>query len=147
MCHSTVTHSCLLRGTSQSAEVFEGSMQFLCLEQPCYGMLLPSLNLMAAVSCRLLRPIYAHERSFFLHHIFAIDISNICTEAVAAVSTVEAVYPCRELEHHRPVPTGWKDLICSLPLPLRVMVYPDLSKYYSLFRHQQLNQLMTYHTF
>ena len=75
--------------------------------------------------------LHAHGRSF-LHHIFAIDISNICTKAVAAVSTVEAVYPCRELEHHRPVPTGWKDLIYSLPLPLRVMVYPDLSKYYSV---------------
>lgn len=57
---------------------------------------------------------------------------------VCWTTAVEAVCPCRELEQHRLVPTSWKDLISSLPLPLRVMVYPDLSKYYSLFGHQQL---------
>ena len=142
-----------MRRTTQSAEVSVGSMQFLCLEQQWYGILLPSLNLMAASSCRSLRPICSflepchYAACLSLLHVLAIDISNSCTKAAAALSTVlkaavEAVCPCRELEQHRPVPTSWKDLIFSLPLLLRVMVYPDLSDCYSLFGRQQLNQLM-----
>lgn len=88
--------------------------------------------------------LHACERNSLLR-VFAIDISNSGTKAAAAVSTVEAVCHCRELEQHRLVPTSWKDLTSSLPLPLRVMVYPDLSKH-SLFGHQHFNQLMTYPT-
>ncbi len=145
-----INENCTKEGVTQFAEVSIGSVPCLCLEQRCYGILLPRLNLRAASSCVSLQPTCAFLQPCHfaaclpLLQVLAIDICNHCKKAGAAlpvvlIQAVEAVCLCRELEQHRPVPTSWKDLTSSLPLPQRVMVYPDSSDWHSLFGHYSIS--------